>query len=64
MGTPQHLVLMLKNLYKNSKAMVRVEDRNSKPSVFYHPCYSTSMEESSGWLGGRYIGGKKINNLR
>lgn len=79
MGTPQHLVLLLKNLYVNSTAMVRVDDRNSKlfniqrgvrqgcilsPLLFNIYGEYIIRKAVDGWEGGIIIGGKKINNLR
>ncbi|CAH2263600.1 jg10912 [Pararge aegeria aegeria] len=53
MGTPQHLVHLLRRLYEDGTALVRTDDVLSKD---FHP--------SADWTDGVSIGGYKISNLR
>lgn len=79
MGTPQHLVLLLKHLYENSIATVRLEDKTSptfsiqrgvrqgcilSPLLFNIYGEYIIRKALDGWEGGIRIGGREINNLR
>jgi len=75
MRTPQHLVLLLKDLYEISKAMVTVGDGNSIPfniqrggilSPLLFNIYGECMirKAVNGLERSITTGGRKINNLR
>lgn len=79
MGVPEHLVLLIRNLYKQSEAVVRVENNSSEPfrirkgvrqgcvlSPRLFNVYGEHIMRRSldNFEGGVSIGGKKISNLR
>lgn len=79
MGVPKHLVTLIQELYKNSSAMVKIEnflsDKSSIEKGVRQGCvlspllfnlYSEHLMRLvlDDWEGGFKVGGKKISNLR
>ena len=75
MGTPKHLITLIKNLYDNNAAYVRMEDEMSNTfnisKGVRQGCtqsyVSTSMvdnEKGIGWDEGTIMSNSKINNLK
>lgn len=79
MGVPKHIIILIKNLYQNSKAVVKIDNHLSKPcdikkgvrqgcilSPLLFNIYGEYVMRITmdNWEGGFTIGGTKISNLR